>query len=102
MGRGYWNDGKVATNFGWGTYYDNVQLDWKRASGGSDYTTAYVYNMIDIFYETTAQSAFSATSPPVSFKINATVGSYYAVYAGPQYFLMAGLSRTHGWDDDQR
>jgi hypothetical protein len=44
--RGYWNDGHVVEDYGWGSSYGNVKLDWYQTSVGSTYETAYVTNYI--------------------------------------------------------
>jgi hypothetical protein len=82
VGRGYWNDGKVATNFGWGTDYDNVQLDWNRKSGGDDYYKAYINNMIDVYYSTTGGSTYSGVSLAASLEVSLG-DNYCSGDAGP-------------------
>jgi hypothetical protein len=46
VGRGYWNDGQILVDFGWGLDYTNQKVDWKRTSYGSSYSEAMVYDLI--------------------------------------------------------
>ncbi|MFZ5448197.1 MAG: hypothetical protein ACOZFS_06125 [Thermodesulfobacteriota bacterium] len=50
-GRGYWNDGQILVNMGWGTSYTNYALDWFRTNyNGTSYYDAYIYYFVDFYY----------------------------------------------------
>ena len=50
VGRGYWNDGEILVDFGWGLDYTNQKVDWLRPVYGWSYTEAMVYDYIDFYY----------------------------------------------------
>lgn len=47
--RGYWNDGHVLEDFGWGTTYTNVKLDWSSTTYGSSYSSAEILYYTDFY-----------------------------------------------------
>ncbi len=102
VGRGYWNDGKIATNYGWGTYYDNEQLDWNRSSGGSDYNTASIYSVIDLYDQATVVSGGAQSAPTAWPKVNVVPVPFYPIFAGSQDFLTPGWCQTQAWNDKEK
>lgn len=44
--RGYWNNGYVVEDFGWGSSYNNVKLNWNESRPGYTYNTAYLLDYI--------------------------------------------------------
>jgi hypothetical protein len=50
VGRGYWNDGHILTDFGWGTGYTNQKIDWFQNYVGYSYWTACVTDFTYLYY----------------------------------------------------
>ncbi|MFZ5448348.1 MAG: hypothetical protein ACOZFS_06900 [Thermodesulfobacteriota bacterium] len=50
VGRGYWNNGDVLLNFGWGLSYTNEKINWNRTRYGTSPTQAMVFDFIDYYY----------------------------------------------------
>jgi hypothetical protein len=47
VGRGYWNDGHVVVDMGWGSSSSNDKLNWYKTTYGSTDETAYITHFCD-------------------------------------------------------
>jgi hypothetical protein len=51
VGRGYWNDGHILVDMGWGTgSYANEKVDWNSTTYGSTYETAQITHFCDFHH----------------------------------------------------